>query len=159
MPSTYDQYLAYKTNVAKNVKAGVRFRRSANIHGPRHPAGCIYKAIFTTSTMFPSSTLTSRGGIQRSGIVHASAGYLPFGLVRLTLLDKGVTSCVYFNKQLTTRLFSRQPLRASYNNEVDVYKTLLNRQKVSQDLTATRNTTQNDVFGIVADDRSSLHAL
>lgn len=149
--STYDQYLTYEANVAKNVKAGDDFAEVLISMG--HDIPRLYnQSVFYNLHNVPFLDFDKPWWDSNAVESFTLAGYMPFGVSDLTLLDKGVTSCVYFNKQLATDFSLGNLYELVYNNEWTFDKLIELGKKVSQDLNGDSKYDQNDVFGIVADD-------
>lgn len=147
----YDQYLTYEANVTKNVRAGDDFADVLLSMG--HDIPRLYNQnVFYNLLNVPHLGFDKPWWDQNATESFTLAGYMPFGVSDLTLLDKGVTSCVYFNKQLAQDYSLGNLYELVYNNEWVFDKIIELGKKVSQDINGDSVYDQNDIFGLVCDD-------
>ena len=148
---TYDLYTTYETNVSKNVKAGDDFADVLLSMG--HDIPRMYNQnVFYNLRNVPNLEFDMPWWDQNATESFTLADYMPFGVSDLTLLDKGVTSCVYFNKQLAEDYSLGNLYDLVYNNEWTFDKIIELGKKVSTDLNGDSMYDENDVFGLVCDD-------
>ncbi len=80
------------------------------------------------------------------------AGYMPFAVSDMTILDKGATACVFFNKKIAEDYGVGNLYEHVYNNTWTMDTLITEGKKVSEDLNGDSIYDENDRYGIVCGD-------